>query len=113
MSEESKLLPSSIHLQSHPNASDGDCQVQTSEKTNGPLQKMRTRAPHLDQGQYGAPVRGNGFYDWMVKKPLDSIVDAMSSLSVADTDTATTCRPLPVVNFLDWNRYSHGRSSTT
>lgn len=33
----------------------------------------------------GALVRGNGFYDWMVKKPLESIVDAMSSLSVANT----------------------------
>lgn len=47
-----------------------------------------------------ALVRGNGFYDWMVKKPLDSIVDTMSSLSVADT--ASTCRPLPCVNFLDF-----------
>lgn len=47
-----------------------------------------------------ALVRGNGFYDWMVKKPLESIVDTMSSLSVADT--ASTCRPLPCVNFLDF-----------
>ncbi|KAJ4857593.1 hypothetical protein T069G_08490 [Trichoderma breve] len=72
---------------------------------------MTTSAKVKDNMElHRALVRGDGFYDWMVKKPLDSIVDAMSSLSVANT--AATCRPLPVVNFLDWNRYSHGRSLT-
>ncbi|EHK15923.1 uncharacterized protein TRIVIDRAFT_1445, partial [Trichoderma virens Gv29-8] len=49
-----------------------------------------------------ALVRGNGFYEWMTKKDAPkSIADDMSSLSVADT--GVTYRPLPSVNFLDFN----------